>query len=109
MVSRVILPSYRNAPSDLTGKFWLAFQPSYNRPCAGWLCNQRSYSLKAKESVESTWNSLHDQGLYPVMLHMRSDGFRWGVSWHDDSRLINIHLPHDASATLIAESLLYVI
>ena len=103
VVSRVILPSSCVAPSDLMGKFWRAFKPTYNRPCGNWWCTWRRYSLKAKESVLSTWNSLHDEGLHPVMLHMRSDGVEWGVSWHFGSRLI-YHLPHHASATLVAES-----
>ena len=65
-------------------------------------------NLKARESVDSTWNSLYGERVCPVMPHMimMSNGIGLSVHWYIDSCLINVHPPHGTAATLVAGELM---
>ena len=105
VVGRVILPSYRNEPSDISGKFWAAYTPTYVEKC--WnppVCWSKYTKLDAKPSCLDTWNNLYNQGLYPVMLHMFTSGIGSGIVDNFDGRLLIVDLDNGGRATLIAES-----
>ena len=104
VVGRVILPSYRNVPSDLSGKFWRAYTPTYYDDCWDPACWSKKTKLNSKPSVDNTWNKLYDEGLYPVMLHMFTSGIGSGAAHNFQGRLIIENLTNGGRATLIAES-----
>ena len=103
VVGRVILPSYRNEPSDISGKFWRAYTPTFDHVCNSW-CWYKYDKLNSKPSVFDTWDNLYNQGLYPVMLHMFTSGIGSGNSHNFDGRLLIVDLTNGGRATLIAES-----
>ena len=105
VVGHVKLPSSRNAPSDLSEKFWEAYTPTYYTKCRDPLCWSSYQKLDSKPSVDDTWNALEDEGLHPVMLHMFTSGIDYGIGSYFDDRMINAALTstNGGYATLIAE------
>ena len=104
VVGRVILPSNGNEPSDISGKFWAAYAPTYDENCWDPACWSRQTKLNSQPSVRDTWSNLNDQGLTPVMLHMFTSGIGYGIAHHFDGRLLVAGLTNGGQATLIAES-----
>ena len=104
VVGQVILPSYRKKPSDISGKFWQAYTPTYYKDCWDPACWSSTSKLNAEPSIADTWSNLYNQGLYPVMLHMFTSGIGAGIAHHFDGRLLIVDLDKGGLATLIAES-----
>ena len=104
VVGRVILPSYRNEPSDISGRFWAAYTPTYVKDCWDPACWSQYTKLDAKPSCLDTWYNLYNKGLYPVMLHMFTSYIGSGIAHNFDGRLLIVDLHNGGRATLIAES-----
>ena len=103
IVGRLILPSYWNVPSDISGKFLQAYTPTYYDNCGDLACWSKKTKLNTKLSVIDTWSNLYNQGLSPVMLHV----YIWDRIWDAhlfDGRLLIVDLINGECATLIAES-----
>ena len=102
VVGQVKFPLSRNAPIDLSGKFWEAYTPTYYKKCRDPACWSSYQKLDSKPSVSNTWNAL-EVGLHKVMLHMFTSGIGYGISSYFDDRMINVALFNGGRATLIAE------
>ena len=103
VVGQVKFPLSRNAPSDLEGKFWESYRPTYYKKCVDPACWSSYQKLDSNPSVDDTWNALKENGLYPVMLHMFTSGIDYGISSYFDHRMINVAVPNGGPATVIAE------
>ena len=102
VVGQVKFPLSRYAPSDLEGKFWEAYRPTYYKKCRDPACWSSYQKLDSKPSADNTWSAL-DDGLHKVMLHMFTSGIDYGISSYFDDRMISVAVTNGGRATLIAE------
>ena len=103
VVGQVKFPLSRNAPSNLSGKFWEAYTPTYYKKCRDPACWSSYQKLDSKPSADDTWSALRENGVYPVMLHMFTSGIGYGIASYFDDRMMNTAVTNGGRATLIAE------